>query len=239
MRIFFDVDTQIDFMSREGALCVQGAESIIPNLEKLTDYARKNSIQVLGSVDRHFGIEKYKEREKELQRNGGPFPDHCMNRTRGLKKIPSTVVFWEWVDRSWQDELALYIPHPLAQDQSGEIDETEIGWALNNLDATVNKKWEPRGIYFEKQSYDIFTNPNLEEVLKRASVKEAIVYGVATDYCVKAAVLGMLGRGLKVYVVEDAIKGVTDEGSKEAIKEMKQKGAKFITTKQVLEDKLE
>jgi len=33
-----------------------------------------------------------------------------------------------------------------------------------------------------------------------------VVYGVATDFCVKAAVLGMQKRGVQCYVVEDAIK---------------------------------
>jgi len=94
-------------------------------------------------------------------------------------------------------------------------------------------------IYFEKQSYDVFTNPNLEVFLERASVTEAIVYGVATDYCIKAAVIGMQERGIQCYVVEDAIKGITPEGEAKAIEEMKSNGAKFITTQQVLEDRLE
>ena len=38
---------------------------------------------------------------------------------------------------------------------------------------------------------------------------EYIVYGVATDYCVKAAAVGLLERGYKVTVVQDAIAAVT------------------------------
>ena len=34
--IFYDVDTQNDFMKEDGALYVPGAESIKENLEKLT-----------------------------------------------------------------------------------------------------------------------------------------------------------------------------------------------------------
>jgi hypothetical protein len=39
MRVFWDVDTQVDFMSPEGKLYVPGAETIAPNLGRLTDYA--------------------------------------------------------------------------------------------------------------------------------------------------------------------------------------------------------
>ena len=75
-----------------------------------------------------------------------------------------------------------------------------------------------------------------EFLLKEAGVENAYVFGVATDYCVKAAVLGMQERGIQTYVVEDAIKGITPETTEAALKEMEQAGAKFITTEQVLED---
>ena len=37
MRIFFDVDTQVDFILKKGSLYVPRAEDIIPNLKKLTE----------------------------------------------------------------------------------------------------------------------------------------------------------------------------------------------------------
>ena len=42
MKIHYDVDTQNDFMNPSGALYVPDAESIKPNLKKLTDHAKKN-----------------------------------------------------------------------------------------------------------------------------------------------------------------------------------------------------
>ena len=54
-------------------------------------------------------------------------------------------------------------------------------------------------VYFEKEVYSMFANPEAEPLLdhlieernlKRTDV-EAVVFGVATDYCIKAA-----GRGL-------------------------------------------
>jgi nicotinamidase/pyrazinamidase len=65
----------------------------------------------------------------------------------------------------------------------------------------------------------------LDSVLKAAGIKILIVYGIATDYCVKATVLDGLKDGYKVVVVEDLCRGVADETSKKALEEMKQKGA--------------
>lgn len=188
MRIFYDVDTQNDFMNKDGALYVPDAESIKPNLALLTKYARANGIQVVGSVDKHFGTEEYRQKEGELARWGGPFPDHCMTGTFGQKKIAET-------------------------DNAGSI-------------------------IFEKQHYDIFTNHSLEAYLKEKEVTEAVVYGVATDFCVKAAVLGMQQRGVQCYVVKDAIKGVFPGPTNSALEEMLKAGAKFTTTKDVLEGRV-
>lgn len=232
--VFWDVDTQNDFMNEDGRLYVTGAELIKPNLKLLTEYARENFIPVAGSVDRHFGTPEYKHREQELQRNGGLFSDHCMDGTPGFEKIPETTL------------RAYRVPHNL----DNSVNEFELTEAFqqaqvkdlifakkfaNNPQALQTQRKYKTGIYFEKQSYDVFTNPAAEKFLKLAGITEAVVYGVAIDYCVKAAVLGMQEREIQTYVVEDAVKGVTDESAKLALEQMAQAGAEFLTTKQVLE----
>jgi len=189
MKIFYDVDTQNDFMNRDGALYVPGAEEIKPNLKRLTEHALDNKISLAGSMDLHFGILEYKEKEGELQKWGGPFPNHCMDRTRGAEKIPET---------------------------------------------SVNGK----GFFFTKQSYDIFTNRAFEMYLSLYEVQEAVVYGVATDYCIKAAVVGLQKRGVQCYVVEDAISGVAPDTTKSALEEMVRAGARFVKTSDVLEGRV-
>ena len=68
---------------------------------------------------------------------------------------------------------------------------------------------------------------DLDKVLKAAGVKTLIVYGIATDYCVKATALDGLKDGYKVIVVQDLCRGVADETSNAALEEMKQKGAQI------------
>ena len=242
MKIFYDVDTQNDFMNKDtqngliekGALYVPEAESIKPNLKKLTDFARKNNIPVIGSVDRHFGTEEYKGRELELQRWGGPFPDHCMYETRGERKIDETIANIG-VERNPESvsrycDMGEYIKNEL----NNKINKRRINSLVNGLkyDLKRNSHFVIRGIYFEKQSYDVFTNPAFAVFLDLMKVKEAVIYGVATDYCVKAAVLGMQKKGIQCYVVEDAIKGVNQKTTQEALEEMVK--ANFVTTEEIL-----
>jgi nicotinamidase/pyrazinamidase len=220
MRIFYDIDTQNDFMNQDGALYVPGAEKIKGNLRKLTRHAVEEGIPIVGSVDRHFGTQAYKKREGELQINGGPFPDHCITGTRGSEKICETSF------------AQIYIEHNLNE----KIDRERLARVLSEISNGRNTQNNKIGLFFEKQSYDAFTNPAVEVFLEMAGVSEAVVYGVATDFCVRAAVLGMQKRGVQTYVVEDAIKGLTFEGERKALEEMAAVGARIVTTEDVLEE---
>ncbi len=228
--IFFDVDTQNDFMNKDGALYVPDAELIKPNLKKLTDFVRGTFIPIFGSMDKHFGTPEYKEREEELARNGGPFPDHCMVGTTGQEKISETALeshYDKWADLHTGPFFVANDPKPEIYDERCKIN--VIGFLRDKAKS---------GMYFEKQSFDVFTNPATELILKKIKANQAVVYGVATDYCVKAAVLGMQKRGIQTLVVKDAIKAVNvnpGDGEK-AIEEMEGAGAKFVTVKQVLEE---
>src|SRR5437870_1157581 len=77
--VFYDGDTQRDFLEPDGALYVPAAAPIIPNLARLTRLARAGTprIRVIGTVCRHF------PGDAELTPNGGPYPPHCMDGTRG------------------------------------------------------------------------------------------------------------------------------------------------------------
>lgn len=64
----------------------------------------------------------------------------------------------------------------------------------------------------------------MNSLLKKAGVKELIVYGLATDYCVKATALDAVKAGYKVTVIEGLSKGVAPDTTAKAIEEMTQKG---------------
>ncbi len=78
--VFFDVDTQADFMLPTGSLYVKGAEEIVPHLKQLMAYAQKHRIPVLSSADAHPPDDP----------SFAQWPPHCVVGTPGQKRIPET-----------------------------------------------------------------------------------------------------------------------------------------------------
>jgi nicotinamidase/pyrazinamidase len=92
-----------------------------------------------------------------------------------------------------------------------------------------------KGIYPEEEGYSAFDGytekgSRLEEFLARTSIDTIYAAGLATDYCVKTTVIEALKRGYKVFLLEDAVKGVDlNKGDSErAIEEMSSSGARLI-----------
>jgi len=89
-------------------------------------------------------------------------------------------------------------------------------------------------IIVESQTFDIFESINTDKIVKKLDAQNFVVFGVVTDYCVKAAVLGLLKRGYNVSLVTDATKSITKEGNEKSLNEMKDAGAVFTTTKYII-----
>lgn len=79
--IFFDVDTQLDFLYPAGALYVPRAEELLPVLSKLTQYAGGNGIQILSTADAH------EEDDPEFE----IWKPHCVVGTAGQQKSSATL----------------------------------------------------------------------------------------------------------------------------------------------------
>jgi nicotinamidase/pyrazinamidase len=80
--IFFDVDTQLDFVFPAGALAVPGAENIVDNLDKLTRYAAAHSYQIISTADAHS------ENDPEFK----VWKPHCVAGTVGQQKCAVTLL---------------------------------------------------------------------------------------------------------------------------------------------------
>lgn len=89
-----------------------------------------------------------------------------------------------------------------------------------------------------KEAYSGFEGTDLDERLRRLNIKELFVGGLATDYCVKQTVLDGLKRGYRVYLLEDAVRGVdVNKGdSAKAIEEMVRDGAVKTSLKHLREE---
>lgn len=91
-----------------------------------------------------------------------------------------------------------------------------------------------RELLFLKKTYDAFSNPNLEPVLASLSPSEVIVFGVATDVCDHAAIMGLLARGHRVVFVEDASRGLSEKRVAAAFERWRDGGVRFTTTDQIV-----
>lgn len=91
-----------------------------------------------------------------------------------------------------------------------------------------------RELCFAKATFDVFTNPAFAAAVTELKPGLAIVCGVATDYCVKAAVLGLVRLGVPVALVTDAIAAVTPEGGAETLAELAGLGVRLLDTRAAL-----
>lgn len=76
--VFFDIDTQIDFMYPAGALYVPGAERIVPVIAELNRHAPV----VISTMDAHS------EDDPEFR----VYPPHCVAGTTGQHKPAATLI---------------------------------------------------------------------------------------------------------------------------------------------------
>lgn len=175
--LFWNVDTQIDFVYPDGKLYVPGAEKLLPAWERLTRMAAEKAIRVMNTADFHY------ENSAELSANPDyvqTFPPHCMAGTRGAEYIPETNP-----------------ENPVVFDWNREYD----------IETEKNSLAQHRNIVIRKDAFDVFSgNPYTEEIVGFLKPETVVVYGVTTNVCVNDAVVGLAKRIKNVLVVEDAIK---------------------------------
>lgn len=75
---------------------------------------------------------------------------------------------------------------------------------------------------------DSGANTELHAILKAKHIKNLVVFGLATDVCVKASVMDALKLGYNVYVYVDLSRGVSPTETNRAIREMGLAGAKIV-----------
>jgi nicotinamidase/pyrazinamidase len=79
--IFWEVDTQADFMLPGGKLYVPGAEHLLPNIRRLTDAARQGRVFLVSHGCFHA------KDDPEFK----TFPPHCIEGTAGSAYVPDAL----------------------------------------------------------------------------------------------------------------------------------------------------
>lgn len=84
--VFWEVDTQADFMLPGGKLYVPGAEKAIPNLKRLVDAARAGHVLLISDACQHAPDDP----------EFATFPPHCVRGTPGARIIPEGLIENHW-----------------------------------------------------------------------------------------------------------------------------------------------
>jgi nicotinamidase/pyrazinamidase len=134
------------------------------------------------------------------------YPPHCLRGTPGAARIPETAQV---------DPLPISLtPYP-------------PGLVPRLVDGR-------RELLVMKKTYSAFSNPNLEPLLEALDPSEVLVFGVATDVCNHAAIMGLLARRRRVAFVEDASRGLSEDRVAAAVAQWRAGGVRFTTTDEVV-----
>ncbi len=194
------VDLQGDFTTwKNGSLAVNGTdENFVNKVKKMTRMLGNKGYPVFGTQDWHP-------------------QDHVSFFSNHSGKKP-----FEAIDISGRTQV-LWPPHCIQGTENARV------LVDNNLFLAIVKKGKDK----RYDSYSGFqddggSETEMTKILKRAGVTELIVYGIATDYCVKATAMDASKAGFKVTVIESLCKGVAPDTTANAIKEMKAAGITVV-----------
>jgi nicotinamidase/pyrazinamidase len=130
------------------------------------------------------------------------FPPHCIEGTPG--------------QRRYFDALPKLSRHIWPPDAT-----------LTPADLTI----EPGHHYIAaKRTFPMFANPWLHALRECGAFRDAdcIVFGVATDVCVRIDTLDLCHAGAHVRLVTDAVAGITHSDTERALQEMREAGVRFV-----------
>jgi nicotinamidase/pyrazinamidase len=133
------------------------------------------------------------------------FPPHCVKGTAGSELVPEALT-------------------------------EHVAWIANEAEAKLPANlFDYSQIMLEKQTLNIFESRHADALVERLGRDaEFVVFGVVTEYCVGFAAKGLLERGRRVALVQDAIETLKREDGEKTIAELKTMGAIIIDTELVL-----
>ena len=194
------VDVQGDFTKlRNGSLAVGGTdEAYIKAVEEDTKRLRKGGFPIYTTQDWHP-------------------PDHVSFFTNHKDKKA-----FEMTKVHGKDQV-LWPPHCVQKTPGAEV-------LLDNklFKAVVKKGMDPQYDSYSGFQDDGGKKTEMDTILKKDKIKKVVVYGIATDYCVRATALDAAAAGYKVIMIKNLSRGVTPDTSQKALDEMKAKGVAVL-----------
>lgn len=190
------VDVQGDFTKfKNGSLAVEGTdEAYVKTVEENTKKLKTAGYPIFATQDWHPA------------NHASFFTNH-----KGKKAF-------EVIKLHGKDQV-LWPPHCVQKTPGAEI----------LLDSKLFKAVVKKGMDPQYDSYSGFQDDGgkkteMDKILKKDKINKVVVYGIATDYCVRATAIDAAAAGYKVIMIKNLSRGVAPDTSQKAIDEMKAKG---------------
>jgi len=190
------VDVQADFTEwKNGSLVVPGTDEVyVKQVEEATRLLKNSGFPILATMDWHP-------------------KDHISFFTTHPGKKAFEIVQLHGHDQT------LWPPHCVQGTENARI------LVDNSLfDAIVQTGADKRFESYSGFKDDAGQKTELEAILQQIGVTNVVMYGIATDYCVRATALDAVDRGYQVILIKELCRGVAPETSQQALEEMKQAG---------------
>ena len=194
------VDVQGDFTEvKEGSLAVPGTDkSYIEKVALATKRLKEAGLTVFATQDCHP-------------------PDHVSFYTNHIGKKPFDVI--KVGDRT----QVLWPPHCVQNTENAKI----------LIDAKLFEGIIHKGMHSEFDSYSGFKDDGeqrteMDSILKENGIEKLVIYGIATDYCVKATAIDAIEAGYNVLVIKDLCRGISAETSSASLEEIEEAGGIVI-----------
>ena len=180
----------------------------------------KNGSLAVGGTDEAY-IKAVEENTKKLKEAGYPIYAtqdwHPKNHVSFFTNHKGKKAF-DVIKLDGKDQV-LWPPHCVQNTPGAEI----------LLDKKLFKTIVKKGVDPKYDSYSGFQDDggkktDMDKLLKKDKVKKVVVYGIATDYCVRATAIDAAAAGYKVIMIKNLSRGVAPDTSQKAIDEMKAKG---------------
>ncbi len=194
------VDLQGDFtLFKNGSLAVEGTDKrYIETVIDATRQFKNNGYTLFATQDFHP-------------------EDHISFYTSHANKAP-----YDIIQIAGRDQV-LWPPHCIQGSENARV-------LIDNtlFTAIVQKGMDPRYDSYSGFFDDGGSATGLAECLSRHHIDTLVIYGLATDYCVRATVMDAVKSGFKVILVEGLCRGVAPDTSTSALADMRSAGIEII-----------
>lgn len=195
------VDVQADFTElKSGALAVPGTDAdYIDEVQAATRRFQDQGLRIYFTLDWHPV-----DHISFFSNNPGTEPLQEVELEKGR-----TQVMWP--------------PHCVQNTPGAEI-LIDIEGPAGRVQTGANPKFDSYSGFVD----DGGNHTGLDSLLRRDGIKKLIIYGLATDYCVKHTVLDAIELGYQAELLIDLCRGISPETTESALEEMAAKGVTIV-----------